>query len=119
MPATALKKLDAAYFASTTAQVQQEIWRDAMRYRWLRLQPVDGGPYGLPRIAIPQSPNAGDFVNDDDADESIDTAMLAAMLDAERAQEQAEQKKEAGADETDYTPGELDPTAPGQEVERG
>lgn len=49
--------------------------RDAERYRFLRRQPVEGGPYGVPRIAIPESAASGSFVSEEDADAAIDTAM--------------------------------------------
>lgn len=50
---------------------------DAMRYRYLRAQPVEGGPWGTPRIAIPSSERAGEFANGDDADAAIDAAIAA------------------------------------------
>ncbi|WP_208412999.1 hypothetical protein [Xanthomonas cannabis] len=50
---------------------------DAMRYRYLRAQPVEGGPWGTPRIAIPRSERAGEFANGDDADAAIDAAIAA------------------------------------------
>ncbi|NIJ84424.1 hypothetical protein FHY35_001379 [Xanthomonas arboricola] len=50
---------------------------DAMRYLYLRAQPVEGGPWGTPRIAIPSSERAGEFANGDDADAAIDAAIAA------------------------------------------
>ncbi|PPT26841.1 hypothetical protein [Xanthomonas arboricola] len=50
---------------------------NAMRYLYLRAQPVEGGPWGTPRIAIPSSERAGEFANGDDADAAIDAAIAA------------------------------------------
>lgn len=51
--------------------------KDAGRYRLLRAAPT-GEPWGTPRIAIPASDSAGEFVNEEDADEAVDAAILAA-----------------------------------------
>lgn len=50
---------------------------NAMRYLYLRAQPVEGGPWGTPRIAIPSCERAGEFANGDDADAAIDAAIAA------------------------------------------
>ncbi|MBB3759260.1 hypothetical protein [Xanthomonas arboricola] len=50
---------------------------NATRYLYLRSQPVEGGPWGTPRIAIPSSERAGQFANGEDADAAIDAAIAA------------------------------------------
>uniref|UniRef100_UPI003F80B1D8 hypothetical protein n=1 Tax=Xanthomonas sp. 0924 TaxID=2835534 RepID=UPI003F80B1D8 len=50
---------------------------NAMRYLYLRAQPVEGGPWGTPRIAIPSSERGGQFANGEDADAAIDAAIAA------------------------------------------
>ncbi|MBB3832507.1 hypothetical protein FHR55_000673 [Xanthomonas arboricola] len=50
---------------------------NAMRYLYLRAQPVEGGPWGTPRIAIPSCERAGQFANCEDADAAIDAAIAA------------------------------------------
>ncbi|NJC36432.1 hypothetical protein GGR60_000922 [Xanthomonas arboricola] len=52
---------------------------NATRYLYLRSQPVEGGPWGTPRIAIPSSERAGQFANGEDADAAIDAAIAAAV----------------------------------------
>jgi hypothetical protein len=63
------------------AQYRKNGWDHAVemienhrRYAWLKSQPC-GAPFGLPKICIPRSDTAGDFVNGEDADKAIDAAL--------------------------------------------
>ncbi|MBO9766468.1 MULTISPECIES: hypothetical protein [Xanthomonas] len=71
-PLTNLRRALAAHPQPAAADI------DAARYRYLRDQPVEGGPYGTPRIAIPSSESRGQFANGEDADAAIDAAIAAA-----------------------------------------
>lgn len=48
--------------------------KDAERYRWLRIQPIDGAP-GQPVIAMPNGMKSGYYLNEETADFAVDTAM--------------------------------------------
>jgi len=73
-------------FSREAKRLRDEATRiDAERYRFLRSQPCEGGPWGIPRIAVPESETRGEFVNEADADAAIDAAMqLSANAQGER-----------------------------------
>ena len=65
----------AALLAPATAPDELErLRKDAERYRYLRAQRIDGEP-GIPVIAVPNGIRSGYYMNEENADYAVDTAM--------------------------------------------
>lgn len=52
----------------------EQLRKDAERYRFLKAQRIDGEP-GIPVIAVPNGMRSGYYMNEENADYAVDTAM--------------------------------------------